>query len=124
MKILQNLIFEIHNIFQFCLNKYKSIDKKLMGNTINSSKNTNQQTLKIQITDKYSIKCSYIDSNQKETPIQLHNKSQQEEYNLFSSIEFTQELFTNPQDFKLYNIELYGKEYGVIAEVLFALIIS
>ena len=109
MKILQNLIFEIHNIFQFCLNKYKSIDKKLMGNTINSSKNTNQQTLKIQITDKYSIKCSYIDSNQKETPIQLHNKSQQEEYNLFSSIEFATDLFANPHDFKLYNIELYGK---------------
>ena len=41
-----------------------------------------------------------------------------------SSFEFGEELFINPHDFKLYDIELYGKEYSVIAEVLFALIIN
>ena len=91
---------------------------------------TKQITLKISITEQHTIRCSYIDSNKKETIIQLHNTKLQE-YPLSSklidnnsSIEFAQDLFTNPQDFKLYNIELYGKEYSVIAEVLFALIIS
>ena len=91
----------------------------------------NKIALKIQINEQYTIKCSYIDSKKKETPIQLHNEIEQEGYLLSSSlidkkssIEFTDDLFTNPQDFKLYNISLYGKEYSVIAEVLFALIIN
>ena len=41
-----------------------------------------------------------------------------------SSIEFADDLFTNPDDFKLYEIELYGTKYRVIAEVLLALIIN
>ena len=103
-----------------------------MGNIINSSsRNSNRVTLKITINEQHTIKCSILDSNKKETPIQLHNEIEQEGYLLSSSlidkkssIEFAQDLFTNPHDFKLYDIELFGKEYSVIAEVLFALIIN
>ena len=91
---------------------------------------SNQIILIIKINTTYEIQCIYIDSNNKTTTIQLQNSNQQE-YPLSSalidnksSIEFAHDLFTKPQDFKLYNIELYGKEYSVIAEVLFALIIS
>ena len=35
---------------------------------------TNKITFKIQITEQYTIKCSYIDSKKTETPIQLQNK--------------------------------------------------
>ena len=101
-----------------------------MGNIINSSGKSNRTRLKITISDAYKLQCNYIDSKKEETIIQIHNKKEQE-YLLSSSlidnkssIEFAQDLITNPQDFKLYNIELYGKEYSVIAEVLFALIIS
>ena len=90
---------------------------------------TKQVTLIVKISENYKIKCSYIDSNKKETTIQLHNKEQ--EYLLSSSlidnkssIEFGSDLFTNPQEFKLYEIAFYGKEYNVIAQVLFALIIK
>ena len=85
---------------------------------------TNKISFIIQINDTHKIKCCYIDSNKKETPIQLHNKTQQQEYLLSKSIEFAEDLFPNPQEFKFYNIELYGKEYTVIAEVLFALLID
>ena len=84
---------------------------------------TNKVTFVINISDKYTMKCSYIDSNNIETTIELHNNPQQE-YLFSGSINFLDDLFTNPHDFKFYNIELYGKEYSVIAEVLFALIIS
>ena len=91
---------------------------------------TKNVQFKIVINKEYAIKCSYIDSNKKEIIIQLHNKNKQE-YQLSSSLidnrssfEFGEELFINPHDFKLYDIELYGKEYSVIAEVLFALIIN
>ena len=40
---------------------------------------------KIRISDTYTIKWSIVDSNKKETPIQLHNKTQ-EEYPLSSSL--------------------------------------
>ena len=92
---------------------------------------TKNVQFKIVINKEYAIKCSYIDSNKKETIIQLPNTSHQEGYKLSSSllnknssIEFGEELFINPQDFKLYDIELYGKEYSLIAEVWFALIIN
>ena len=37
---------------------------------------------------------------------------------------FAEDFFTKPRDFKTYDIELYEKEYPVIAEVLFSLIIN
>ena len=83
----------------------------------------NKVTLKITISEQYTIKCSYIDVKKKETTIELHNNPQQE-YLFSGSINFAEDLFSKPQDFKLYVIELYGKEYSVIAEVLFALIIN
>ena len=92
---------------------------------------SNKVTLIIKISENYKLQCHIVDSNKKETLIQLNNKNQQEQYLLSSSlidkknsIQFAHDLFINPQDFKLYNIELYEKEYTVIAEVLFALIIS
>ena len=39
---------------------------------------TNKLTLRIIISEQYTIKCSYIDSNKKETTIQLHNQNQSE----------------------------------------------
>ena len=87
-------------------------------------------TFVIKINDAYKFQCIVVDKYSKETTIQLHNIKQQE-YLLStslidknSSIEFAVDLFTNPHDFKLYNIEFYGKEYSVISEVLFALIIN
>ena len=73
----------------------------------------NKITFIIQINEQHKIKCCYIDSNKKETIIQLHNKTHQ--YLLSNSIEFAEDLFTKPQNFKLYDIALYGKEYSVIA---------
>ena len=91
---------------------------------------SNKITLLIKISEQYKLECCCIDSENKEITIQLHNTNKQE-YLLSSSlidknssIEFGEDLFTNPQGFKFYNIELYGKEYSVISEVLFALIIS
>ena len=71
----------------------------------------NKETLIIKISEQYSIKCSYIESNNKDTMIQLHNKNQQQDYLLSTSIKFAENLFTNPQEFKIYKIELYGTEY-------------
>ena len=45
-----------------------------MGNIINwisKSNKTNTVNLKIRITNTYTIKCSYIDANKKETIIQV-----------------------------------------------------
>ena len=101
-----------------------------MGNILNWPSKSKQQTFIIKISGNYTLKCSYIDSNNKEIIIKLHNKKEKE-YLLAtslidknSSIEFADDLFTKPHDFKLYDIELYGKEYSIIAEVLFALIIN
>ena len=90
---------------------------------------TNKVIFKIKISATYKIQWCFVGKDSKETIIQFHNKNQ-EEYLLSSSlidknssIEFAEDLFTKPQDFKLYEIELFGKEYNVITEVLFALII-
>ena len=91
---------------------------------------TNKVIFKIKISATYKIQWCFVGKDSKETIIQLNNKNQ-EEYLLStslidnkSSIKFGDDLFTNPQDFKLHEIELFGKEYTVIAEVLFALIIN
>ena len=57
-----------------------------MGNIITSLTKSNQTTLIIKITNTYKISCSFIDSNNKETIIQLKNKSQQDGYLLSSSL--------------------------------------
>ena len=91
---------------------------------------TNKASLIIKISSTYKLQCCFVEKDSKETVIHLHNKTQ-EEYLLSSSlrdknssIEFAEDLFTKPQDFKLYEIELYGTKYTVIAEVLFSLIIN
>ena len=66
---------------------------------------SNKITFKIQITEQYIIKCSYIDSNNKEQEYLLSSSLIEKN----SLIEFAEDLFTNPDDFKLYEIELYGK---------------
>ena len=96
-------------------------------NTITSSKKSNTISFIITITQDYQLKCSYIDTNNKETIIELHNQE-----NMFHSINLTFEnnnnynfihdLMNEPNDFKLYRVYLQGKEYSVISEVLFALL--
>ena len=97
----------------------------------------NKIQFKIIITEQFTLKCSYIDSENKETLIHLpHNK--QEEYipnitfshDMYSvckenenAINFLQSVFENPKKFHKYKIHVYGKEYHVIAEILLSLII-
>ena len=94
---------------------------------------------KIIISQDYKIKCCYVDSQNNETPIKLNN-SEQEYYPIIisfdnnfkytvsqeneKSIQFMEDLFTNPEEYKVYNIQFQNKEYSVISEVLFALIIN
>ena len=103
---------------------------------------TNKIQFKIVINKEYKIKCSYIDSQKNEIPIHLTNKNKdkKEDYlpisisfhdnkiilceeNTFN-IHFINDLFDQPNDFKLYEINYQHKDYKVIAEVLFALIIN
>ncbi|MBQ4122167.1 leucine-rich repeat domain-containing protein, partial [bacterium] len=98
--------------------------------------NTNQKVFKIQITKNYTFKCFYIDSEKKETPIQI--KENQEEY--VPSISFQnhsvtfcdeenrtnliKELYEHPEEYKEYQILFQDKSYSLIFEVLFGLIIE
>ena len=72
---------------------------------------------KIQITENYQLKCSVIDITNKEIPIELNNKDNKE-------INFIKDIITEPQNYKLYSIQIQQKEYNVIAEVLLALLID
>ena len=80
--------------------------------------------LKIQITKEFTVHCSYIDSNKKEKNISLNSdlvgNTQEEENNK----QFIEEWIKEPKEFKVYTVELFNKEYNVIAEVLFALLIN
>ena len=93
---------------------------------------------KIVITNKCKLQCSYIDSENTETMITLHNQ-QETIYPICISLYnekiiiceqkgktyyFMGKLFKEPNMFHLYTIYHRGIEYNVIAEVLFALIIS
>ena len=109
-----------------------------MGNIINIFGKSSRSTLKIIITKEYRIKCCLLDLLNRETIIQLNGY--QEEYyqmelcfdankislsqNGNNSIPFIQDLIENPNDFKVYNIVFQEKEYNIIGEVLFALLVN
>ena len=111
-----------------------------MGNTQNkNTKKSNLRKFKIRINEQYKLQVSYIDSEKQETIIQLNNNKQDWYSPIVSfrdnkitvcseekedAIHFIEEFFTNPQSFKLYPIHFQGKNYEIIAEVLFALIIN
>ena len=94
---------------------------------------------KIVITNNYKLKCYSIDSEDKETFIQITNE-ERDEYtpiinfeNSFISIcqegkeesfDFIQKWIENPEDFTEKKISFQNKEFQVLPEVLFALIIS
>ena len=96
-----------------------------------------QNTLNIQITSTYQLQCSIL--NEQETIIKLSDDHQ----NFYSptisfsgnkiticptsqndSIEFLKEWIENPDEFKIYEIEFLNKQYHLIPEVLFAIIIN
>ena len=95
--------------------------------------------LHIEINNQYQMKCSVIDSDYKKHNIKIHEK-QQDEYSPISitfemnkiiiteerenSIKFINEFIDQPEEYKEYPIRYQNKEYKVIAEVLFAIIIS
>ena len=117
--------------------KKKSFKSKIKPN-YNLKNMENKITLTIEITQQNTICCSYIDSQKKETVIYLQNQHQKyipltlsfcdnkiiigEQHE--NGIEFMQDLLTNPQEFKTYQFTYQNKEYNVIAEVLFALIVN
>ena len=95
--------------------------------------------LHIEINNQYQMKCSVIDSDYNKHNIKIHEK-QQDEYSPISitfemnkiiiteerenSIKFINEFIDQPEEYKEYPIRYQNKEYKVIAEVLFAIIIS
>ena len=94
-------------------------------------------TLKITITENYQLKVSIIDSNSKKTMISL-NKDQTIfvpsigfEVNTISvcenkenDVHFMKDWFEHPEDYKLYSIVFRQREYQLISEILFILIID
>ena len=109
-----------------------------MGNFISNIFSDNS-ILKIIITNDYKLQVKYINSEYKETIIHLSKNNQSNVYtpsitfneNLIdiceetdSNIDFMKEWILNPEEYKLYSIKYQGKEYNILAEVLFALIIS
>ena len=95
-------------------------------------------SFKIHITNNYTIQCSIIDSEQKETIIQLQGNSSQEYFPTLSfsdntisiceekdnQIQFLQQWFQQPNDYSTYTILFQRKEYQLLPEVLFALVIN
>ena len=94
---------------------------------------------KIKITETHQLQVSYIDTENKETIIQLNNNKQDWYSPVISlrdnkitvcseekedAVHFIEELFTHPQSFKTYKINFQERDYEVVAEVLFALIIN
>ena len=101
-------------------------------------KTENKIKLNIKITKEFKLKISYIDSNKQETIIKLH-KNNKDEYPISISfidnkimichdsdysIQFIQEWFNEPNNYKCYEIHFNNKWYSIISEVLFALIID
>ena len=99
-----------------------------------------QRTFSITITKDYKLICTIINIENQESSVYLDENNQTEEYipcisfhndrimicqeNEQNSINFIKEFIENPEQFKLYSFEFQGKEYKIIAEVLFALIIN
>ena len=97
----------------------------------------NHCTLLIDINKHNNNKCSIIDSENKEQQIKI-NENQQDEYSPISiafdmneiivneqrkdSIDFFADWIEQPEEFKEYEIKYQNKQYSVISEVLFALI--
>ena len=100
---------------------------------------TNFVDFKIIITKNYKLQCSTIDSNNTETNINIQNNKTKEYLpsisfgNLFISIcqdendktiEFIQKWIENPEDYTEQQIKFQNKEFKLLPEVLFAIIIS
>ena len=95
----------------------------------------NHCTLLIDINKHNNIKCSIIDSENKEQQIKI-NENQQDEYSPIciafdmneiivneqrdDSIDFFNDWIEQPEEFKEYEIKYQNKQYSVISEVLFA----
>ena len=100
-----------------------------MSNQIETT-NSLKRTFKIKIqniSNEYKLQCSIINnSNEKETKIKIRDKK---EYSLQftldgNNIDFMNDLINKPEEYKLYSIHYFKKEYQVVAEVLFALILD
>ena len=99
----------------------------------------NHCSLCITITEEYKLQVKVIDEQDKDHLIKL-NDQQQEEYLPISiafdmneiivcqerddSIQFMKQWIENPNEYKEYSITYQNKEYTVISELLFALIIN
>ena len=97
-------------------------------------------TLQIIITEQYKLQCHFHCKNDDIYPIQLPNITLSENEYLPSltftgnsmeigkneehSLHFIQDIIENSNEFKLYSFVYQEKEYEVIAEVLFALLID
>ena len=96
-------------------------------------------TLKIIITSDYKIQVKYIRSLKNNKIIHLSEDHPEEYYtpciafngnfitvchNNDSAIHFMQQWLTNPDEFTLYPVQYQGKEYKLLPEVLFAIIIN
>ena len=98
----------------------------------------NKIIFKIVISDQYKIQFSCIDFKNEETIIKLHKEDNQlysttisfENYKISigeekeNYIHFIEDLIKNPQEFKQYQFSFQEKEYSLIAEILFALLIK
>ena len=110
-----------------------------MGNIFssNSQNKNNTISLKISITKDYKLQIKSIDSQNKENIVKLTNN--QEIYtpcicfkgNFIticeeneSAIHFMKEWFDDPKQFKFYSIKFQEKEYQLLPDVLFAIIIN
>ena len=95
------------------------------------------KTLKIKITETYLLQCFLIDQDNNSTIITLHDNQQEyvpcvqisqdvihvcEESE--KSIYFIKEWFEEPNNYKMYSFIFQNKEYSVLAEMLFSLIIN
>ena len=97
--------------------------------TTNSLKRTFKITIQ-NISNEYKLQCSIINNsnneNKEETKIKIQDK---EEYSLQftldeNNIDFMNDLINKPEEYKIYSIHYFKKEYLVVAEVLFALILD
>ena len=111
-----------------------------MGNIISYIyPKSNKSTLKIIITQDYKLQVKHILSKNNETFVYLPNNHQEVSYdpcilfngnsisicqNNIQSIHFLQQWLDNPDEYTFYTVQFQNKEYKLLAEVLFALIIS
>ena len=81
--------------------------------------------VKIIITNNYKLNCLLIDSIDNQNIIEII-KDYSLTISLFNqnSIEFIQQWIESPEDYSTYTVELKYKEYQLLPEVFFALIIS